>query len=101
MRRTGLCLLLLSVAMLIPVTEADAQSARRGALTGGATGAVIGGIAGGGRGALIGSAIGAGTGAIVGNEMQRRRRNFYWHNGRCWQRSSRGEFFPVNSRYCR
>jgi hypothetical protein len=32
--------------------------------------------------------------------MQRRRRNFYWHNGRCWQRSSRGEFFPVANRYC-
>lgn len=101
MRRAAILLTLLSAATVTLVSEADAQSARRGALTGGATGAVIGGIAGGGRGALIGTAIGAGTGAIVGNEMQRRRRNFYWYNGRCWQRNSRGEFFPVNSRYCR
>jgi uncharacterized protein YcfJ len=91
---------LFSLALLLPLTEASAQGARRGALAGGATGAVIGGIAGGGRGALIGTAIGVGTGAVVGNEMQRRRRNFYWHNGRCWQRSSRGEFFPVANRYC-
>lgn len=100
MRRFGLAVALLSVAMLIPGTQADAQSARRGALVGGATGAVVGGIAGGGRGALIGTAIGAGTGAIVG-DMQRRRGNHYWYNGRCWQRSSRGEFFPVANRYCR
>lgn len=101
MQRAAILLTLLSAATVALVSEADAQSARRGALAGGATGAVIGGIAGGGRGALIGTAIGAGTGAIVGNEMQRRRRNFYWYNGRCWQRNSRGEFFPVNSRYCR
>ena len=51
--------------------------------------------------ALIGTAIGAGTGALIGNDMQRRRRDFYWYNNRCWQRSSRGEFFPVANRYCR
>jgi hypothetical protein len=92
--------LLLAFTIVLPVSEASAQSAGQGALFGGATGAIIGGIAGGGRGALIGSAIGAGTGAIVG-DMQRRRRNFYWSNGRCWQRSSRNEFFPVSNRYCR
>lgn len=101
MRRTGLVMLLLSAAMLTSLTEADARTARRGALTGAATGAVVGGIAGGGRGALIGTAIGAGTGALIGNDMQRRRNNFYWYNNRCWQRSSRGEFFPVANRYCR
>ena len=101
MRRTGLVMLLLSAVTLIAMTQADARTARRGALTGGATGAIVGGIAGGGRGALIGTAIGAGTGALIGNDMQRRRNNFYWYNNRCWQRSSRGEFFPVNNRYCR
>jgi uncharacterized protein YcfJ len=101
MRRAGFVVLLLLVAVVIPLTEVSARNARRGALTGGATGAIVGGIAGGGRGALIGTAIGAGTGAIIGNDMQRRRRNFYWYNGRCWQRSSRGEFFPVANRYCR
>jgi uncharacterized protein YcfJ len=101
MRRAGWLLLLASFAILLPLTEADARTARRGALTGAATGAIVGGIAGGGRGALIGTAIGAGTGALIGNDMQRRRRNFYWYNNRCWQRSSRGEFFPVANRYCR
>ncbi len=100
MRRSGYSCLLFAFAIMLPVSEASAQSAGQGALFGGATGAIIGGIAGGGRGALIGSAIGAGTGAIVG-DMQRRRRNFYWSNGRCWQRSSRNEFFPVANRYCR
>lgn len=100
MRRTGLSLLLLAFALTLPATDASAQSAGQGALFGGAAGAIIGGIAGGGRGALIGSTIGAGTGAVVG-DMQRRRRNFYWSNGRCWQRSSRNEFFPVANRYCR
>lgn len=104
MRRYGFSCSLLAFALLLllPVSDASAQGARRGALTGGATGAIIGGIAGGGRGALIGTAIGAGTGAIVGDQMQRsRRRNFYWSNGRCWQRSARNEFFPVATRYCR
>jgi hypothetical protein len=100
MRRAGYSFLLLAFAIMLPLSDASAQSAGQGALFGGATGAIIGGIAGGGRGALIGSAIGAGTGAIVG-DMQRRRRNFYWSNGRCWQRSSRNEFFPVSNRYCR
>ena len=100
MRRAGYSFLLLAFTIVLTVSDASAQSAGQGALFGGATGAIIGGIAGGGRGALIGSAIGAGTGAIVG-DMQRRRRNFYWSNGRCWQRSSRNEFFPVSNRYCR
>ncbi len=100
MRRAGLGLLFLGAATLVAATQAEAQSARRGAVVGGATGAVVGGIAGGGRGALIGTAIGAGTGAVFG-DMQRRRGNRYWYNGRCWQRSSRGEFFPVANRYCR
>ena len=80
MRRAGFSLLLLAFALTLPMTDASAQSA--------------------GQGALFGGAIGAGTGAIVG-DMQRRRRNFYWSNGRCWQRSSRNEFFPVSNRYCR
>jgi uncharacterized protein YcfJ len=101
MRRAGYSCLLFAIAMMLPVSEGSAQGAAQGALFGGATGAIIGGIAGGGRGALIGSAIGLGTGAIVGDQMQRRRRNFYWHNNRCWQRSSRNEFFPVANRYCR
>lgn len=100
MRRAALALMLFSIAIFASFNEAEARNARRGAVTGGATGAVIGGIAGGGRGALIGTAVGAGTGAVVGG-MQHRRNNFYWQNGQCWQRSSRGEFFRVNNRYCR
>ena len=100
MRRVGICLMLTAFGIAIPLSEVSAQSAARGALGGGAAGAIIGGIAGGGRGALIGGAIGAGTGAIIG-DMQRRRGNFYWHNNRCWQRTRANEFFPVSNRYCR
>ena len=42
----------------------------RGALIGGAGGAVLGGALGGGKGALIGGAIGAGGGALAGKAHQ-------------------------------
>ena len=100
MLRAGLILFVCALA--IPFTEAQAQNRTgRGALVGGATGAAIGGIAGGGRGALIGGAIGAGTGAVFGSQMERRRGNHYWYNGRCWIRFRNGEFHPVSNRYCR
>ena len=88
-------------AVIIPVTEADAQSrAGRGAVRGGLTGAAIGGLAGGGRGAAIGGMIGLGVGSIMGSQEQRRRGNHYWYSGRCWRRFPNGEFHPVSNRYC-
>ena len=54
----------------------------KGAIIGGAGGAVAGGLIGHGvKGALIGGAIGAGGGYIIGNEARRRdekRRRAYW-----------------------
>jgi uncharacterized protein YcfJ len=54
----------------------------KGAIIGGAGGAVAGGLIGHGvKGAVIGGAIGAGGGYIIGNEARRRdekRRRAYW-----------------------
>ncbi len=102
MRRIGYACMLLGFATIIPLTEAAAQSrAGRGALLGGLTGAAIGGATRGGRGAVLGTAIGVGAGALIGGQMERRRGNYYWYNGRCWVRFRNGEFHPVSSRYCR
>ena len=51
----------------------------RGALIGGAGGAVLGGALGGGKGALIGGALGAGTGAVVGKTHQDHMRRDYYN----------------------
>ena len=105
MRRKALACVFLGLAVLVPLTEAQAQrrssATGRGAVTGGLTGAAIGGIAGGGRGAAIGGLVGLGVGSVMGSQMDRRRGNHYWYNGRCWRRFSNGEFHPVSSRYCR
>lgn len=84
-------LLLVSVEMMITVTESYAQ-ARRGA----ASGAIIGGAVGGRRGA----AIGATAGAIAGANRRHVHR-YYWRNGGCWYRSSSGRSHAVSRRYCR
>ena len=50
----------------------------KGALIGGAGGAVLGGLLGGGlKGSIIGSAAGAGIGAALGEANQNHRRNEY------------------------
>lgn len=54
----------------------------RGALIGGAGGAVVGGALGGGKGALIGGALGAGGGAIVGKKHQDHKRRDYYNRER-------------------
>lgn len=102
MKRIVIVSLAIGFSMLIPVTEAVAQSrAGRGAVLGGLTGAAIGGATRGGRGAAVGTAIGVGAGALIGGQMERRRGNYYWYNGRCWIRFRNGEFHPVAHRYCR
>ncbi|EKS28750.1 Uncharacterised protein [Afipia felis] len=97
-----LFLLSLLAIMTIPfLGEAHAQSsAGRGALVGGASGAIVGGAVGGGRGAAIGAVVGGGTGAVIGNERARRG-NYRWRNGRCWVRTRHGRYHAVASRYCR
>ncbi len=87
---------------LIDAADAYAQSRTgRSAMIGGLTGAAIGGATRGGRGAAVGAAIGLGAGALIGGQMERRRGNYYWYNGRCWIRFRNGEFHPVAHRYCR
>jgi uncharacterized protein YcfJ len=65
------------VALLFTTTNTMAQHRRmssraKGALIGGAAGAVAGGLIGHGvGGALVGGAIGAGGGYVIGNEHHR------------------------------
>jgi uncharacterized protein YcfJ len=105
MTRIVSAIALTTLLVLVSVSQADAQrrssGTGRGAILGGLTGAAVGGIAGGGRGAAIGTAAGLGIGAVMGNQMERRRGNHYWYNGRCWVHLRNGEFHPVSSRYCR
>ena len=50
----------------------NANKAQKGAVVGGAGGALVGGLIGGGiKGALLGMVIGGAAGAIIGNEMDK------------------------------
>ena len=50
----------------------NSNKAQRGAVVGGAGGALVGGLIGGGiKGALLGMVIGGAAGAIIGNEMDK------------------------------
>ena len=99
MVRIAILLVLLGLTVAMPWDDAAARNRTgRGALIGGASGAIIGGAVGGGRGAAIGAAIGAGTGAVAGS---RRRSRYYWHNGRCRVRFANGESRHVSNHYCR
>ena len=104
MRRIVLGGTVAGLALIMTLTDAEAQrrssATGRGAVAGGLTGAAIGSIAGGGRGAAIGAAAGLGVGSIMGSRADRRRGNHYWYNGRCWRRFSNGEFHTVPNRYC-
>jgi hypothetical protein len=52
------------------------HSRAKGALIGGAGGAVVGGLIGGKKGALIGAGAGAGTGYMVQRHRNRRHRRY-------------------------
>lgn len=81
--------LLFGLILAVIVSSTDFTMAQRrkmssqakGALIGGAGGAIAGGLIGGGvKGALIGGAIGAGGGYVIGNEHRRnkaKRRAYY------------------------
>lgn len=63
---------LLATSNFVHAQEKKISDQGKGAIIGGAGGAVIGGIAGKGvGGALIGGAIGAGGGYIIGNEHRK------------------------------
>lgn len=71
----------------------------KGAIIGGAGGAVVGGLIGKNvGGALIGGAIGAGGGYIIGNEArkreQKRKRAAYLQRRAAWKRAHPGRAYP-------
>ncbi|RCH56608.1 hypothetical protein DJ568_01745 [Mucilaginibacter hurinus] len=79
MKKFAICT---SLAMALLLSAGETASAQqtpkkdispqgKGAIIGGAGGAVVGGIVGGNvKGALIGGALGAGTGYVIGNEKR-------------------------------
>jgi uncharacterized protein YcfJ len=71
----------------------------KGAIIGGAGGAVVGGLIGHNvGGALIGGAVGAGGGYIIGNEARRReqkkKRAAYLERRAKWKRAHPGKAYP-------
>ena len=67
----------LAVAAFAIVGAGCARNAQRGAVIGGAGGAVVGGVIGAAsgstaKGAIIGAAVGGAAGAIIGDQMDRR-----------------------------
>ena len=95
--------LLLALVALLPMQRAQAQSNSTlgGALLGGAAGAIIGGAATGkAGGAIAGGVIGAAAGAILGSQLEHRRGHYYWYDGRCWRRNSKGDYYRVAKKYC-
>ncbi|MDQ0510194.1 glycine zipper domain-containing protein [Ancylobacter amanitiformis] len=95
--------LLALLAFWVAHPAAAQNSTARGALIGGATGAVVGGaVTGTGRGALVGGALGAGTGAAIGASRNRNSRSYhFWRNGNCYYRQSNGRVLRSNPRHCR
>ena len=77
MKQKLFCLSLIMSVMFAFTTQVQAQhkkisSQGKGAIIGGAGGAIAGGLIGHGvGGALIGGAIGAGGGYVVGNEIRK------------------------------
>ena len=71
----AICLLLMSAAPNALGQRRHHHSKTKGALVGGAIGAVGGALVGGGKGAVIGGAAGAGTGALVQHARNVRHRH--------------------------
>ncbi len=95
----------LATAALVTLAAAGPVSAQNntlgGAIIGGGVGAVIGGAAtNSAGGAIAGGVIGAAAGAALGSQMEPRRRGYYWHNGRCWQRRGDGNYYRVSRDRC-
>ncbi|HEK19284.1 MULTISPECIES: YMGG-like glycine zipper-containing protein [unclassified Mucilaginibacter] len=97
---TILCGLILALLTSINFNAAAQMSKQgKGALIGGAGGAVAGALIGKSvGGAVIGGAIGAGGGYIIGNEARRReekrRRAAYLERRRAWKRAHPGKAYP-------
>lgn len=81
--------------------EAQISKQGKGAIIGGAGGAVAGALIGKSvGGAVIGGAIGAGGGYIIGNEArkreEKRRRAAYLERRRAWKRAHPGKHTHIN-----
>ena len=81
--------------------KADAQISKqgKGAIIGGAGGAVAGALIGKDvKGAVIGGALGAGGGYIIGNEArkreQKKKRAAYLQRRAAWKRAHPGRAYP-------
>ncbi|WP_147321982.1 YMGG-like glycine zipper-containing protein [Mucilaginibacter conchicola] len=92
----------LMLAFLVGINfKAEAQISKqgKGAIIGGAGGAVAGALIGKSvGGAVIGGAIGAGGGYIIGNEArkreEKRKREAYLERRRAWKRAHPGKAYP-------
>ncbi|TWR26455.1 cell envelope biogenesis protein OmpA [Mucilaginibacter pallidiroseus] len=94
---SGLALTLMFAAS--PKAEAQISKQGKGAIIGGAGGAVAGGLIGKSvGGAVIGGAIGAGGGYIIGNEArkreEKRKRQAYLRRRAAWKRAHPGKAYP-------
>jgi hypothetical protein len=99
--KLGLAAALLSVAAMLPASEAAAQDPFSGALGGAVVGGIIGGaVTGRPGGVAAGALIGGATGAMIGAEAQRRRGGFYWWHGRCYYQYPSGEYARVPRGNC-
>jgi uncharacterized protein YcfJ len=100
MKKTILLFSLILSVIVSTTSNSNAQrkmsSQAKGALIGGAGGAVAGGLIGHGvKGALIGGAIGAGGGYIIGNEH--RRNNI--KRQRAYRRTRTTHYYSSRRRY--
>ncbi|MFD0793281.1 hypothetical protein ACFQZX_06600 [Mucilaginibacter litoreus] len=101
---TILCSLMLALLVTINFNAAAQEKKGiskqgKGAIIGGAGGAVAGALIGKSvGGAVIGGAIGAGGGYIIGNEArkreEKRKREAYLERRRAWKRAHPGKAYP-------
>jgi hypothetical protein len=84
-----------------PKKEAQKGGAGRGAVVGGATGAVVGGIVSGGKGAAKGAVIGGGSGALLGGMRREKQRNKEEQARQQWEREQGNAYMQKRTTYNR
>jgi hypothetical protein len=84
-----------------PKKEAQKGGAGRGAVVGGATGAVVGGIVSGGKGAAKGAVIGGGSGALLGGMRREKQRNQEEQTRQQWEREQGNAYMQKRTTYNR
>jgi hypothetical protein len=84
-----------------PKKEAQKGGTGRGAVVGGATGAVVGGIVSGGKGAAKGAVIGGGSGALLGGMRREKQRNQEEQARQQWEREQGNAYMQKRTTYNR